>query len=129
WVFKNPASTTTAKVATNGTVKAKAPTKKAPAKKAPVKKVAAKTAVKGDKGYKLSDWDNLVLTSVQSANRVLTRAELDALVNKKAGNLKKGMEAKQVNAKVSNVLHKLTNKRGILKKDKTPENKTGYTLA
>ncbi|MFK7923280.1 MAG: hypothetical protein AB8H47_15055 [Bacteroidia bacterium] len=127
---KTPATKTTAKATPKATPKAKTPVKKTPAKKTAAKKATAKkvTAKDNEKGYKLSDWDQLVFNSVKTANRVLTRSELDTLVNKRAGSLKKGMEMKQVNAKVSNVLHKLTNKRNVLKKGKTPENKTGYMV-
>ncbi|MEL6591124.1 MAG: hypothetical protein AAFQ68_13630, partial [Bacteroidota bacterium] len=110
--------------------KATSTAKKPVAKKAATKP-AAKSAPKANdtSGYKLSDWDQFILTSVETANRVLTRAEIDEMVSKKGGTLKKGMEEKQITAKVSNVLHKLTNKKGILKKDKNAENKSGYTLA
>lgn len=137
-----PPKNAAAKTTTNGKAPAKSAARSTPkakatstAKKPAAKKVAAKTSAKSapkvtdKRGYKLSDWDQFILTSVETANRVLTRSEIDEMVSKKGGTLKKGMEAKQITAKVSNVLHKLTNKRGILKKDKNAENKSGYTLA
>lgn len=61
--------------------------------------------------------------------RQMTRGEILDFVASKGGTLKKNMNDKQVSAKVSNVLHKLTNTRGLLKKGKNADKKPAYSRA
>lgn len=115
----------------------KTPSKKAPvAKKSPAAKktpAATKAPAKkttssnGKAAYRLSDWDQLVMDSLQGGLQ-LTRTEIEAYVAENGKALSKEMNDKQVSTKISNVLHKLTNTHGRVTKDKNEDKKTVYSL-
>jgi hypothetical protein len=87
-------------------------------------------ATKADKGgYRLSDWDQVLIDAVNKARQPLKKTELDALFQGHDLAKKAKMDDEAVYTKVSRVLHKLANKRGILKKVPTEGKGFAYTLA
>jgi hypothetical protein len=87
-------------------------------------------ATKADKGgYRLSDWDQVLIEAVNKARQPLKKTELDALFQGHDLAKKAKMDDEAVYTKVSRVLHKLANKRGILKKVPTEGKGFAYTLA
>jgi hypothetical protein len=108
---------------------AKTPAKKsAPKKKAPAQKPATGKAPgsNGKRGYKLSEWDELILDGI-NANAPMTRQDIEKLVADKGKTLSKDMNEKQVAAKISNVLHKLANTKKLVTKGKNADKKPAYS--
>lgn len=87
-------------------------------------------ATKADKGgYRLSDWDQVLIEAVNQARQPLKKTDLDALFQGHDLAKKAKMNDEAVYTKVSRVLHKLANKRGILKKVPIEGKGFAYTLA
>lgn len=112
--------------------KAASKAKKPVGQKAAPKAAASKTrsaAAKDKGGYRLSDWDQALLDLLQGANAPMRKSDLDAKF--KGHKLAKAekMNAEAVYTKVSRVLHKLANKRGIVKKVPTEGKGFAYALA
>lgn len=89
-----------------------------------VKKLEEKTS-----GYRLSDWDAHVIDTFNKSGKVLSKNEICDAAEKWAKGKKLGMDSKQVYTKVSNVLHKLTNKKNILNRFSNDKIKNSYGLS
>lgn len=89
-----------------------------------VKELESKTS-----GYRLSDWDTFVIESLNKKNHILTKNELSSLAESWAKSKKMGMDSKQVYTKISNVLHKLTNKKNLLARFSNDAIKNAYGIA
>ncbi len=63
-------------------------------------------------GYRLSDWDNFVIGSLERAGRVLINADFFDLALQFARENNKDLDEKQIRGKISRSIHKLANKRG-----------------
>ncbi|MEO0472270.1 MAG: hypothetical protein AAF206_21780 [Bacteroidota bacterium] len=96
------------------------------AKSAPIAKSSPKE--QGEKGYRLSVWDEFVIDTIGAADKLLGKKDIDeaALANK--AKLDADMEDKQVVIKIANVLHKLSNTRDTLKKYSMGGRKAYYGL-
>lgn len=70
------------------------------------------------KGYKLSDWDNLVLESITSAGKALLTAEILDYVDKNLSKYNLPQDHTLAKNKVTRSLQKLVNRRGDLAKAK-----------
>lgn len=121
---------------------AKATARKSAAKTTRAKKAAAPKAEKpatpakrGRKpnqklgGYRLSDWDQMIVDGIKDAGKALIKTELLDLAAKKnaAENLK--MDEQAINVKISQSLHKLANRRDDLVKVAFPGRGFAYALA
>ena len=102
--------------------------KKTAAKKTVAKKPAAKSASQGA-GYKLSDWDQFIIDDLKKAKVVLTKNQLCEDAKKWSDSKKKGLSQDQVYTKVSNVLHKLTNKKSLVNRFSNDKIKNAYGLS
>ena len=122
-----PAKAKTATTAKK-TVAKKPVAKKTAAKKTVAKKPAAKSASQGA-GYKLSDWDQFIIDDLKKAKVVLTKNQLCEDAKKWSDSKKKGLSQDQVYTKVSNVLHKLTNKKSLVNRFSNDKIKNAYGLS
>ena len=124
----SPAKTKTAAAkAKTAAAKRATPPRKSAVSAASATPVKATKADKG--GYRLSDWDQVLIEAVNKARQPLKKTELDALFQGHDLAKKAKMDDEAVYTKVSRVLHKLANKRGILKKVPTEGKGFAYTLA
>lgn len=132
---KNKTSTASAarKVAKKKPAASKAAKPKATKTAKPAAKKAApktrKSAASDKGGYRLSDWDQALLDMLTAANAPMRKSDLDAKF--KGHKLAKAekMNEEAVYTKVSRVLHKLANKRGIVKKVPSEGKGFAYALA
>lgn len=110
--------------------KAKATAKPKPKAK-PATKSSSKTATKSDStgGYRLSDWDTMILDGLASRQKVMISADLLELGKKKVANENLGLDEKQIQGKINRSLQKLANKRGVLSKTDYPGKGHAYGLA
>jgi hypothetical protein len=97
---------------------AKIKIKKAAVDNKHAKKVSAKNADLNaeTKGYKLSDWDNFVIQSIDQSGKILITAEIIDLVKNKMISSGKKTTDKEIKNKVTRSLQKLVNRRGDLSK-------------
>ncbi|MBX2979056.1 MAG: hypothetical protein KF905_07165 [Flavobacteriales bacterium] len=65
-------------------------------------------------GYRLSDWDNMIIAAINKAGRLLTKEELYKASLTWAKKNEPEMSEEDVMAKLSRVLQKLSGKRGML---------------
>jgi len=65
-------------------------------------------------GYKLNDWDKMVIELIEKENKLLTKAEILKECKAWARRKYPKMKAAEVEAKLTRVLQKLAGKRGIL---------------
>lgn len=106
----------------------------------PKKAVSSSTATKTPKkrgrkpnqklgGYRLSEWDQLIVDGITKAGKALVKNELLDLAEakNKEDNLKMDMQA--INVKISQSLHKLANRRDDLVKVPFPGRGFAYALA
>lgn len=113
---------TAAKKATGANTVKAAIKKKAVAKPVKKKTTIGKATVKGKaasidkKGYKLSDWDNYVIQSIEQSGKVLITSEIIDLVKSKMTDSGKKTTDAEVKNKVTRSLQKLVNRRGDLSK-------------
>lgn len=110
--------------------KAKATAKPKPKAK-PATKSSSKTTTKSDStgGYRLSDWDTMILDGLASRQKVMISADLLELGKKKVANENLGLDEKQIQGKINRSLQKLANKRGVLSKTDYPGKGHAYGLA
>lgn len=126
---KTKKATTAKKTAAKKTTAKKSTAKKTTAKKTAAKKPLVKKLENNTSGYRLSDWDALVIDTLNKSGSVLSKQDICDAADKWAKGEKKGMDSKQVYTKVSNVLHKLTNKKNILNRFSNDKVKNSYGLA
>lgn len=127
---KNATQVASSAPATSSKTKSKSAPTKAAAKKATKKAPAPKAEAGSDnKGYRLSDWDEFVLTTLTSENKLLSKADLDTFAQKFTADKGVSMSDKQRYVKVSNVLHKLANKRKDVMKYNISKGKVLYGLS
>lgn len=67
-----------------------------------------------DGGYRLSDWDNMIVTAITNADRLMPKEDLMKLATSWAKKKEPSMNAAEVEAKLTRVLQKLSGKRGVL---------------
>jgi len=103
---------------------AKKATKKATKRGRPAKKAAAKKSTGG--GYRLNVWDEVVMQTLGSKNVGVFADFLKAAKARREG---KGMSDTALYARINQSLHKLANKRGVLKKVKHEGRGFGYSLS
>ena len=72
----------------------------------------------GQKGYKLSAWDEAVIESLRENGKAMITSELVEATGKKAASLGLSQNAEEVKLKVVRSLQKLVNRRGDLRKVK-----------
>ena len=110
--------------------KAKATAKPKPKAK-PATKSSSRTTTKSDStgGYRLSDWDTMILDGLASRQKVMISADLLELGKKKVANENLGLDEKQIQGKINRSLQKLANKRGVLSKTDYPGKGHAYGLA
>lgn len=89
----------------------KEPGTEAPARKRPGRR--KKRVVEGG-GYRLSDWDNMIIAAINKSGRLLTKEELLKASLAWAKKNEPGMNEEEVLAKLSRVLQKLSGPRGML---------------
>jgi hypothetical protein len=70
-------------------------------------------------GYKLNDWDQMVIDLIKSENRLLTKAEILEHTKTWAKRNYPRMKVADVEVKLTRVLQKLSGKRGELKGHRT----------
>ncbi len=104
--------------------KAKAAAPKAAAKKPAAKKPAAKKPAAAKKGYRLSDWDNLVMKTLNDRKKVSVFS--DFMATAKAGGSK--LSDQDIYRRINQSLHKLANKRKDLVKVPQKGRGFGYAL-
>ena len=92
------------------TVAAKAKSKSAS------KKISKGTSAVPKKGYKLSQWDELVIGSIKDTDKVVITQEIIDYVKSKMNAGGKPVSENEVKNKVTRSLQKLANRRGDLKK-------------
>jgi hypothetical protein len=82
------------------------------------KKVTTKVKTAGveKKGYKLSDWDNFVIQSIEQSGKVLITSEIIDQVKNKMMAAGKKTNDKEIKNKITRSLQKLVNRRGDLSK-------------
>lgn len=79
-------------------------------------------------GYRLSEWDNLIIDGIKSADRALIKSELLELAFAKNKDEKLGMDEQELNVKISQSLHKLANRRDDLVKVSFPGRGFAYAI-
>lgn len=79
-------------------------------------------------GYRLSEWDNLIINGIKSADRALIKSELLELAFAKNNAEKLGMDEQELNVKISQSLHKLANRRDDLVKVSFPGRGFAYAI-
>lgn len=67
-------------------------------------------------GYRLSEWDNFIINSLQENSRVLISAEILDMMKDRRNSAKIKIDDEQLKGKLNRSLHKLANKREILRK-------------
>ncbi len=106
------------------------PAKKTTGKRGrPPKKVAGKRgrpAKKATGGYRLNVWDDIVLKVVQGGKKVGVFSDFLSAAKKTPAS--KGLSQKDLYARINQSLHKLANKRGVLKKVDHEGRGFGYQL-
>lgn len=65
-------------------------------------------------GYRLSDWDDMVLEAITKADQLLPKEDIMLAATAWAGKNAPEMSAEEVEAKITRVLQKLSGKRGQL---------------
>ncbi len=90
------------------------------------KKKRAKSESKKDKGYRLSEWDEFVINSLQAKQKALITSDFSDIAK---GNPDIKAGDAQVKVKLNRSLHKLANKKGILVKVEYPGRGYAYALA
>jgi hypothetical protein len=80
-------------------------------------------------GYRLSEWDALIVDGIKQAGRALIKPELLSLAEQKNKAEKLGMDDAAINVKISQCLHKLSNRRDDLVKVSYPGRGFAYALA
>ena len=97
-----------------------------PAKKAAGKRgrPAKKAAAKG--GYRLNAWDEIVLKTLRGKKKPGVFS--DFFTAAKSNSASKGLSQKDLYARINQSLHKLANKRGVLKKVQYEGRGFGYAL-
>jgi hypothetical protein len=65
-------------------------------------------------GYRLSDWDTMVVDLITKRNQLLPKQDILAHATTWAKKHHSGMSADEVEAKITRVLQKLSGKRGVL---------------
>ncbi len=90
------------------------PRKTAEAKRAKRKPGRRKKRVIKDGGYRLSNWDTMVIDHITKKKRLLPKAEIVANAVAWAKKNEPGMKDAEVEAKITRVLQKLSGKRGAL---------------
>ena len=98
--------------------------KAAAPKKAPAKVAAKKPAAAAKKGYRLSEWDNLVMKTLNDRKKVSVFA--DFMATAKAGGSK--LSDQDIYRRINQSLHKLANKRKELVKVPQKGRGFGYAL-
>ena len=77
-------------------------------------------------GYRLSKWDEMLLAGLRNSGRVMRKQDLDSWF---ASQKDADLPADQVYTKVSRVIHKLANKRGVVRKVNVEGRGFAYGLA
>lgn len=67
-----------------------------------------------DGGYRLSEWDNVVVQAIEKSQRLLPKADLLKHLTTWAKKNEPKMKADEVELKLTRVLQKLSGKRGVL---------------
>jgi hypothetical protein len=67
-----------------------------------------------DGGYRLSEWDDMVVNAITKAGRLLTKEELRAQAMVWAKKNEPLMKEDEIDVKLTRVLQKLSGKRGVL---------------
>lgn len=80
-------------------------------------------------GYRLSDWDNLIVDGITTAGKALIKSELLDLAAQKNTAEKLGLDEQALNVKISQSLHKLANRRDDLVKVSFPGRGFAYALS
>lgn len=80
-------------------------------------------------GYRLSDWDNLLLDTLEQKGRALKKVEIDEIFRDFAKTVEPGWSDAQIYTKASRVIHKLANKRGTIRKQDIPGKGYAYGLS
>lgn len=80
-------------------------------------------------GYRLSEWDSLIVDGIKQAGKALIKPELLSLAEQKSKAEKLGMDDAAINVKISQCLHKLSNRRDDLLKVNYPGRGFAYALA
>jgi len=107
-------------------VKRGRPAKKAAAKRGrPAKKAGAKKAK--SKGYRLNVWDELILKTLSGTKKVGVFSDFLSAAKKISGS--RGLSQKDLYARINQSLHKLANKRGVLKKVQHEGRGFGYQMS
>ena len=65
-----------------------------------------------DGGYKLSEWDQFIINSLQNKKKTLINTELLTLAQKKAKKEGRSFDSDYAKGKLNRSLHKMANKRG-----------------
>ncbi len=79
------------------------------------------------KGYRLSDWDLLIINALKSEKKVLINSDLFEAGRRKVEKDGVKMSDQDIKGKLNRSLHKLANKRGALKK--IPHTGRGFAYA
>lgn len=102
--------------------------KKTPKKrKPPQSKGKRKRVVKTD-GYRLSDWDTFIMTSLEDTGRILRNADFYELAKEWIKTTGEEIDNTEIRGKISRSIHKLANKRGYIIKVKYPGRGNAYAL-
>ena len=107
------------------TTAAKSTAKKTTATKAAPKKAAApKSTARKSGGYRLNEWDELVLATLNDRNKVSVFSDFHEKATAKAKSEGRSVDEKTLYSRINQSLHKLANKRGTLVK--VPHEGRGY---
>ena len=79
-------------------------------------------------GYRLSEWDALIVDGIKQAGKALIKPELLSLAEQKNKAERLGMDDAAINVKISQCLHKLSNRRDDLVKVNYPGRGFAYAL-
>ena len=90
---------------------------------------SAKSKSGNAEGYRLSDWDNLLLDTLEQKGKALKKVEIDEIFKDFAKTVEPGWSDAQVYTKASRVIHKLANKRGVIRKQDIPGKGYAYGLS
>lgn len=80
-------------------------------------------------GYRLSDWDTMIVDGITTAGKALIKSELLDLAAQKNSAEKLGLDEQALNVKISQSLHKLANRRDDLVKVSFPGRGFAYALS
>ncbi len=79
-------------------------------------------------GYRLSDWDNVLLQALQKAGKPIKKNDIDGVFKSNPIVTREKLNDDMLYSKVSRVIHKLANKRGLIRKEDSEGKGFAYAL-